>query len=1012
METNCFLSILILCFLLHFSISCSLTDLTIDEDALLTLKTHVANDPNNILASNWSKSTSVCNWIGITCGVRHHRVVALNISYLGLTGTIPPQLGNLSFLASLAINNNSFYGSLPDELARLHRLKYVNFNHNQLSGNVPSSIFNMSSMQEIRLKHNLFSSIVNISSCGSNLMLLDLSENMFEGEIPSFISKCRQLQRLTMSSNNFSGSIPRAFGNLTEIRMLLIEDTKLQGEIPYEISNLHNLEFLALADNYLVGLIPAPIFNISTLKMIAVSNNTLSGSLPSSNALVLPNLEMLELTFNNFSGTFPSFITNSSKLKYLEMGGNSFSGYIPITIGNRLTSLEWLGLAFNYFTSSTTDLSFFTSLSNSKNLRAVVLSANPLNGFLPGYIGNLSISLETIYMKSCNISGSIPEEIGNLKNLMMLDLSINEVTGSIPITLKNLQNLQGLSLEYNKLEGFILDDLCHLDNLVELYLESNKLSGAIPACLGHLTSLRLLLLGSNRLTSVIPSSLWKLKDIVHLNLSSNSLMGNLPLDFGNMKVVIDVDLSRNHLTGEIPGTIGSLQDLQFLSLRYNSIQGLIPESIGRLTSLEILDLSNNNLSGVIPKSLEALKYLKYLNLSFNQLEGRIPTEGAFANFSGKSFVMNHALCGLLEQQVPPCKSSTRPKSRISVVLAITLPLTFIVFITLIIVLSTVCRKRRSKQPPNNNDIDVSRRAIWRRISYQELVRATDSFSERNLLGRGSFGSVFKGRLLDGIEVAVKVFHLQFERSLKSFDVECEVMSSIRHRNLVKIISSCTNEDLKALVLEYMPTGSLEKCLYSDEYFLDLLQRLNIMIDIASALEYLHSGYSIPVVHCDVKPSNVLLDQNMVAHLSDFGIAKLLGEEESMTQTQTLATIGYMAPEYGREGKISTKGDVYSYGVMLMETFTKKKPTDEIFIGEMSLRRWVGDSLNHSIMEVVDHELLLGEDVQFPAREHCLLSILSLAMNCTIDLPENRIDIKNVVTRLTKIRATFLSTRGA
>ncbi|KAK2637934.1 hypothetical protein Ddye_025729 [Dipteronia dyeriana] len=197
----------------------------------------------------------------------------------------------------------------------------------------------------------------------------------------------------------------------------------------------------------------------------------------------------------------------------------------------------------------------------------------------------------------------------------------------------------------------------------------------------------------------------------------------------------------------------------------------------------------------------------------------------------------------------------------------------------------VYRTRRSSQLANNNDVDVPQRAIWGRISYPELVQATNGFNDSNLLGRG--------RLLDGMEIAAKVFHLQTERALGSFNVECEVLSGIRHRNLVKIISGCTNDDLKALVLEYMPNGSLEKGLYSDEYFLDILQRLNILIDVASALEYLHFGYSVPVVHCDIKPSNVLLDQSMVGHLSDFGITKLLGEEDSMTQT--LATIDYIAP---------------------------------------------------------------------------------------------------------------------
>ncbi|KAL5853984.1 hypothetical protein ACOSQ3_003776 [Xanthoceras sorbifolium] len=1016
METNRCLCIIIVFFLLHcYILSCSsslTTNIATDGRALLALKARITHDPNNLLANNWSTSSSLCNWIGVTCGVRHRRVTRLNISSFGLEGTVPPQLGNLSFLAVLDISNNSFYGSLPDEFAHLRRLLHIDFNYNQLSGTVPSSIFNISSLRQLRLRYNQLSSFANMSGGGpNNLTYLVLSENMLEGEIPYFILKFKQLEILDLAFNKFKGGIPKEIGNLTKLKELYIGYNKLQGEIPNEIGGIPNLEHLELHVNNLVGHVPGTIFNISMLKSLSLAMNKLSGSLPSSVRLGFPNIEVFNVGRNYFSGTFPSFITNASKLYALEMGFNSFSGFIPITIGNSLTSVQWLNLAYNNFTSTTTELSFLTSLTNCKNLIRAAFDFNPLNGFLPTSIGNLSNSLEKIHLSACNISGNIPQEIGNLKNLMLLGLGENELTGSVPATLGNLKQLQGLSLELNKLEGSIPNDFCRLDKLVELYLENNMLSGTIPPCFGKMTSLRTLSLSSNRLSSVIPLSLWNLKDVLHINLSSNSLIGTLPFAFGNLKVVIDVDLSRNHLTGEIPTTIGGLENLQNLSLGYNSLQGSIPESFGGLISLEFLDLSNNNLSGVIPKSLEALSYLKYLNLSFNQLEGKIPTEGPFSNFSAKSFIMNHALCGLPRLQVPHCKTNTHPKSRITVVLAITLPLTLIISVTLIIVMREY-RKRKSLQLANNNNVDVSQRAIWRRISYQELVRATEGFSESNLLGRGGFGSVFRGKLLDGMEIAVKVFHMQMERALRSFDVECEVLSGIRHRNLIKIISSCTNEDLKALILEYMPNGSLAKCLYSNEFFLDILQRLNILIDVALALEYLHFGYSIPIVHCDIKPSNVLLDQDMVGHLSDFGIAKLLGEEESMTQTQTLATVGYMAPEYGREGRVSRKGDVYSYGIMLMETFTKKKPTDEIFTEEMSLRHWVGDSFNRSIMEVVDNDLLRMEDAHFIVREQCVSSILSLAMDCTIDLPENRINIGNVVSRLIQIRATFLpGTRG-
>ncbi|ESR34637.1 hypothetical protein CICLE_v10007062mg, partial [Citrus x clementina] len=608
---------------------------------------------------------------------------------------------------------------------------------------------------------------------------LDISQFNLQGTIiPNTTGNLRNLKWLGLAYKlldifNFKIELSFLFGKLQKIKNLRLTGNPLDrilsgsiGEIPHEIGYLPNLENLVLGFNNLVGVVPAAIFNMSTVKKIYLLDNSLLGSFSLGIDLSLPNVERLNPGLNRFSGTIPSFITNASKLK-----------------------LRFLGL-----------------------------TGNPLDGVLPTSIGNLSMSLENIYISNCNIGGSIPQLISNLSNLLLLDLEGNKLTGSIPVTFSRLQKLQGLYLPFNKLAGSIPDQLCHLARLNTLGLAGNKFSGSIPSCLGNLTSLRSPDLGSNRLTSVLPSTFWNLKDILFFDLSSNSLDGPLSLDIGNLRVVIGINLSRNNFSGDIPSTIGDLKDLQNISLACNGLEGLIPESFG---------------------------YLTELNLSFNKLEGEIPRGGPFANFTAKSFMGNEKLCGLPNLQFPKCKRRTRRKSKKKMLLlVIVLPLSTALII-----------------------------AVPLALKYKSI--------------RGG----------------KSMFHQNCAMALKSFEAECEVMKNIRHRNHVKRISSCSNEDFKAL--------------------------LNIMIDVASALEYLHFSHSTPVIHCDLKPKNVLLDKNMVAHF------------------KTLVTIGYMAPE----GRVSTRSDVYSYGIMLIETFTRKKPTDEMFTTELSLKLWVNNLLPASLMEV-------------------------------------------------------------
>ncbi|XXG71835.1 hypothetical protein AAC387_Pa07g1068 [Persea americana] len=273
------------------------------------------------------------------------------------------------------------------------------------------------------------------------------------------------------------------------------------------------------------------------------------------------------------------------------------------------------------------------------------------------------------------------------------------------------------------------------------------------------------------------------------------------------------------------------------------------------------------------------------------------------------------------------------------------------------------------------------------ISYGDLSRATNGFSQANLIGVGSYGSVYKGSLdRIGKIVAVKVLNLERRGASNSFIAECRALRNIRHRNLLKIHTVCSSidskgNDFKAMVFDYMANGNLEQWLHpsmdeqNQSKNLTLIQRLNIAVDVASALNYLHNSCEKSIVHCDLKPSNILLDDDMNAHVGDFGLARFLFEAtSSCSQNHTNSpgikgTIGYLAPEYGMGGEASTFGDIYSYGILLLEMFTGKKPTDEIFNGSLSLHQFAKMALPERVRQIVDQRLLSVEAEALNERIH-------------------------------------------
>ncbi|KAL2502947.1 putative LRR receptor-like serine/threonine-protein kinase [Forsythia ovata] len=472
-----------------------------------------------------------------------------------------------------------------------------------------------------------------------------------------------------------------------------------------------------------------------------------------------------------------------------------------------------------------------------------------------------------------------------------------------------------------------------------------------------------------------------------------------------------IDFSNNRLSGTIPSSLGECQNLMYLDLSCNTFRGYIPHSLANLKGVEFIDLSLNSLAGPIP-SLGTLQYLNFLNLSNNMLQGEVPEQGIFLNASGFFLSGNAELCGGIPTLgLPKCsaKSVRSRKSRHARIVGLIAGSTIICIFLLLFFYKIFFMKSKKKQGFSTTQA-VSFDGPSRLYSYYDLKYATNNFSCENLIGSGSFGNVYKGVFRDGTLAAIKVFNMDQNRASKSFLAECEAFRNIRHRNLVKVLSASSSPTFKALVLQLMPNGSLETWLHSkseeQRRSLTLNQRLEIAIDIASAMEYLHHDCETPVVHCDLKPSNVLLDEDMTAHVGDFGLARMLHRTESHDpKSSTIGlkgSLGYIAPEYGYGGKVSVKGDVYSYGILLLEMLTGKRPIEEMFCGELNLQRCVQAALSRRVLDIVDNELMEACKFEGVSIDY-MVSLLKIGLSCANEAPDGRPEMKDVSAMIKRIR---------
>lgn len=855
-----------------------------DRVALLAFKSAILQDPYGALSS-WNDSFHFCQWDGVTCNDRRERVIVLNLTSKGLVGSLSPYIGNMSFLKELWLVNNTLGGEISPEVGRLSKLQQLDLRANSFEGEIPT----------------------NISQC-SDLLFLALTNNKLIGKIPRELGSLLKLTSLWLHFNNLTGEIPNSIGNLTSLESLSFVSNNLVGTLPDSLGELKNLSQLTLGANQFSGVIPPSLYNLSLINLFSVSYNQFHGTLPPELGLMFPHLELFQLGGNQFTGPLPLSFSNATKLRYIDLAINNFTMRVSVDFG-RLQNLVGLSLGANSLGSGEPDeMNFIRSLANCSNLQVLELGTNQLRGALPYKMSNFSTQLFYLSISENQIYGKIPSWIFDLVGLNQILLSNNEFNDSVPTNIGNLWKLERLGFANNKLLGEVPPSIGNLSVLSELDLSNNNLQGNIPMSVGKCQKLILLDLSQNNFSGTIPEEILGISTLsVLLNLSHNSLSGELPSEVGELINLSILVVSENKLFGEIPNSLGSCTNLGSLYLDGNFFHGAISPSLSSLKGIQYLDFSRNNLSGEIPKFLENFSLMN-LNLSYNDFEGNVPTEGVFRNASAISIVGNIRLCGdISDLQLPRCAINgpdRRKKLRNHFVLLIIITS---VLLIIMVLSSLYCWFKKKRRVQNlGTFIEDS----FLNVSYKNLLKATDRFSSKNLVGAGNFSKVYRGILNEESVAAVKVFNLQRQGASQSFVVECEALRNVRHRNIIKIITSCSSIDFqgnefKALVYEFMPNGSLESWLHpsqeaecgpSERRNLKFQQRINIAADVACALEYLHHSYGRTIIHCDLKPNNILLDGDMVAHIGDFGQARLLLENSDQSNTDGIrGTIGYTAP---------------------------------------------------------------------------------------------------------------------
>ncbi|MED6120812.1 hypothetical protein PIB30_024378 [Stylosanthes scabra] len=917
---------------------------------------------SNLLAPsvtwNTANHSNPCSWNGVTCDSTKSHVIMISLSGNSLNSSdFLPVLCQIETLQHIDVSNNSL-SSIPHdfitECGKIKDLKLLNFSGNNLSGSLPT--FNgFAALEYLDMSFNVLESSIDIQLDEMiSLKTLNLTGNKFNGHLPTKLGKSMVLEQLLLAKNQFQGEIPEeqlfSYENLT---LIDLSENHLSGAIPSHIVHLSKLQTLFLSSNNLSGPIPMSILNITTLVRFAANQNNFNGSLPSA---ISNNLISLDLSYNDLSGPIPKNILSSPRMEVVDLSNNRLSGTLLLT-------------------------------SISPSIVRLRLGNNLLQGNIPSDAFAKAQNLTYLELESNELTGGIPAMLGSCHNLALLDLSQNHLSGILPAELGNLSNLQVLNLQMNKLNGTITTPFQNgqLQKLLKLNLSMNSLTGSIPSQISSLSNLRF------------------------LHLQQNNMSGSIPSSIGNSPALLDLQLGGNQLSGAIPSMPLTLQ--VSLNLSHNNFSGSIPSSLSILYNLEILDLSYNKFSGGVPDDLTKMAALTQLLLNNNQLSGLLPRFRDFVHveYNGTSLVPAPT-----SDNTTPNYSQVSRKKGSSVVLAILVAIAAAVFLVGLITLLVVLVSRRYSKVNNEHvhsgeDHGLPQILQSRLLTPNGLHRSNIDFSKAmeavaetsNVTLKTKFSTYYKAIMPSGSIYFVKKMN-STERALPAssharFGKEMEALAKLNNSNVMTPLAYVLSSDAAYTLYEFVSNGSLFDVLHHGSMgnSLDWASRYSIAVGVAQGLSFLHGITSSPILLLDLSSKSIMLKSLKEPLVGDIEHYKVIDPSRSTGNFSAVAgSVGYVPPEYAYTMKVTVAGNVYSFGVILLELLTGKPAVTE----GTELVKWV-------LRNSMNKDYIIDSNVSKTSQavRNQMISILQIALVCVSTSPGSRPKMKSVLRMLLNAR---------